>query len=213
MKKSIITISLITLTLGTMLKAQDAGTDPRGVFAFGVKAGANYSNVWDEQGQNFTAKPIYGFAGGVFMGIPIGKFLGFQPEVLFSQKGLQGTGTLEGATYSFTRTTSYLDIPLQLQVKPFEFLTIVAGPQYSYLMHEKDVYTFGTTSTAQEQDFNNDNVRKNVLGFVAGADIIIYHFVISGRTGWDFQTNNGNGTSTTPRYKNKWLQLTIGFKI
>jgi len=213
MKKLIIAISLITLSLGATLKAQDAGVDPRGIFAFGIKAGLNRSNVWDEQGQDFKANPRFGFAGGVFLGIPIGKFLGFQPEVLFSQKGFQGSGTLLGSSYSFSRTTSYIDIPLQLQVKPTEFLTVVVGPQYSYLMHQTDSYTYGANSTAQEQAFTNDNIRKNVLGFVAGADVIISHVVISGRMGWDFQTNNGNGTSSTPRYKNQWLQLTVGFKI
>ena len=213
MKKLIISISLITVSLGATLKAQDASIDSRGVFAFGIKAGANYSNVWDEQGQDFKASPKIGFAGGAFFGIPIGRYLGFQPEVLLSQKGFQGSGTLEASSYSFSRTTTYIDIPLQLQVKPAEFLTIVAGPQYSYLMHQKDVYTFGTNSIAQEQAFTNDNPRKNILGFVAGADIIISHIVVSGRMGWDFQTNNGNGTSTTPRYKNQWLQFTVGFKI
>ena len=219
MKKSFILIGLMTLSLGTILKAQDASTNTGGNtesrenLAFGIKAGFNYSNVWDEQGQDFKADPKFGFAGGAFLGIPIGKFLGFQPELLVSQKGFQGSGTLEGSSYSFSRTTTYMDIPLQLQVKPTEFLTIVAGPQYSYLMHEKNVYTFGTNSSAQEQAFTNDNIRKNILGFVAGADFIFSHVVVSGRMGWDFQTNNGNGTSSTPRYKNQWLQLTIGFKI
>lgn len=215
MKKSIIVIGLITLSLGATIKAQEAGIDSRGIFAFGIKAGLNHSNVWDEQGQDFKADPKYGFAGGVFLGIPIGRFLGFQPEVLFSQKGFQSSGLLLGSTtdYSFSRTTTYIDVPLQLQVKPAEFLTLLAGPQYSYLMNVKDVYTLGANSSAQEQQFNNDNIRKNVLGFVVGADIIIKYVVLSGRMGWDVQTNNGDGTSSTSRYKNKWLQLTIGFKI
>jgi hypothetical protein len=200
------------LTAGT-INAQTSDTDTRQKLVFGIKAGTNYSNVWDEEGQDFAADPKLGFAGGIFFGIPIGTFLGFQPEVLVSQKGFQASGTLMGTPYSMTRTTTYLDFPLQFQVKPVEFLTIVTGPQYSYLMHEKNVYTFGTNSSAQEQEFENDNVRKNILGFTAGADINISHVVISGRMGWDFQTNHGDGTSSTPRYKNKWIQLTIGFKI
>ncbi|CAN5145150.1 hypothetical protein BH09BAC5_BH09BAC5_28300 [soil metagenome] len=202
------------LTFGaTAIHAQSSDTDPRTTFAFGIKAGANYSNVWDEKGQDFKADAKLGFAGGIFFGIPIGKYLGFQPEALISQKGMQASGTLGGFPYSFTRTTTYLDIPLQLQVKPVEVLTILVGPQYSYLMHEKNVYTFGSNSTVQEQEFNNDNIRKNILGFVAGADINIQHVVVSGRFGWDMQTNSGDGTSTTPRYKNKWIQFTVGFKI
>jgi hypothetical protein len=213
MKKSFIIISSLCFFLATTLVAQTTDTDPRENLSFGIKAGINHSNVWDEQGQDFKADPRFGFAGGVFLGVPIGKYLGFQPEILFSQKGFQASATLLGTSYSFSRTTSYIDIPLQLQVKPTEYLTILLGPQYSYLMNQKDVYSFGTNSSAQEQEFQNENIRKNTLGFVVGADVTIQHIVISGRMGWDFQTNNGDGTSSTPRYKNKWLQLTIGFKI
>lgn len=213
MKKSILLLSLIYITLGSTLRAQTSDADPREKLAFGIKAGLNYSNVWDEQGEDFTADPKAGFVGGIFFGIPIGEFLGFQPEVLVSQKGFQASGTLLGSPYSFKRTTTYVDIPLQLQIKPAEFMTIVAGPQYSYLITEKNVYTWGTNSTEQEQEFNNDNIRKNVLGFVAGLDFSFSHIVVSGRLGWDFQANNGDGSSFTPRYKNRWMQFTLGYKI
>lgn len=98
-------------------------------------------------------------------------------------------------------------------MKPAEFITILAGPQLSFLMKQKDVYTFGSNSSEQEQEFNNDNVRKNILGFVVGIDVIVYSVVVSARGAWDFQTNNGDGTNSTPRYKNQWIQLTVGFKI
>ena len=143
----------------------------------------------------------------------MGKFLGLQPEILISQKGFQASGIILGSEYSFKRTKTFLDIPLQVQIKPIEYLTIVLGPQIGFQLHEKNVYTFGNISIEQEQEFNNENVRKNFLGFVAGIDINISHVVISGRAGWDFQNNNGNGTSTAPRYKNQWIQMTVGFKL
>lgn len=200
----------MSLSMATIAISQD---DEEDGFTFGLKAGLNYSNVWDEKGQDFVADSKLGFAGGAFLGIPLGDFLGFQPEVLISQKGLQASGTLLGSPYSYTKTTTYLDIPLQLQLRPIKYLTILVGPQYSYLMSQKTVYTYGLNSIEQEQEFENDNYRKNVLGFVAGADINISHIVISGRMGWDFQTNHGDGSSSTPRYKNSWIQLTVGFKI
>lgn len=212
MKKSLIIISLFTFGICSSMQAQE-NDDDRQKVSFGLKAGINYSNVWDEQGEDFTADPRIGFAGGIFVGIPIGKYLGFQPELLLSQKGFQGAGTLLFQPYSFSRTTTYLDVPLQLQLKPIEYVTIVLGPQYSYLISQKDVFTFGSNSVEQEQEFENDNIRKNTLGFVAGLDINISHVVVSGRLGWDFQTNNGDGSNSTPRYKNQWLQLTLGFKI
>ncbi len=209
MKQSMIIIGLGVLLFGTTAKAQS--DEPRTDFTFGVKAGMNYSNVWDEQGQDFRADAKAGFAGGVFMGIPIGKFIGFQPELLLSQKGFQASGSLLGTSYSFKRTTTFIDVPLFLQVKPASFITFVLGPQFSYLLHQKDVYTFGANSVEQEDEFNNDNIRKNILGFAIGADVNISQFVLSARMGWDFQNNKGDGTSSTPRYKNQWLQATIGY--
>ncbi len=210
MKKKFMLIGLMSLSMATMAISQD---DDKSKFTFGLKAGLNSSNVWDEQGQDFQADAKLGFAGGAFLGIPLGDFLGFQPELLVSQKGMQASGTLLGTPYSYTKTLTYIDVPLQLQLRPIEFLTVLVGPQYSYLMNEKNVYTYGVNSVEQEQEFTNDNIRKNVLGFVAGADINISHIVISGRLGWDFQTNHGDGSSSTPRYKNRWVQLTVGFKI
>lgn len=212
MKNNLIILSSLFLFFGTTVNAQNSD-DEADKFHFGLKGGLNYSNVWDEQGQDFEADPKLGFVGGAFLGIPLGKSLGLQPEILLSQKGFQGSGTLLATPYSFTRTTTYLDIPLQVQIKPADFLVIVLGPQYSYLLNKKDVYKFGANSTEQEQEFNNDNIRKNIFGFVAGADIIYMNLVFSGRIGWDFLTNNGDGTSTTPRYKNQWLQMTLGYRI
>lgn len=209
MKKYII-ICAMFLSVGIVAKAQD---DPREKASIGVKAGLNVSNVWDSEGQDFDADPRAGFAGGVFGSIPIGMILGFQPEVLISQKGFRGSGTLLGTDYSFARTSTYIDVPLQLQIKPAQFLTIVVGPQYSFLMHQKNVFTVGQSNIVQEFDNENDQIRKNIFGAVTGVDVNISHIVISGRMGWDMLNNNGDGTSTTPRYKNRWLQLTVGVKI
>jgi hypothetical protein len=204
--------AILSLTIGT-ISAQDKAADKRDQLVFGIKAGMNVSNVWDEQGADFVADPKLGAAGGVFLAVPIGKYFGFQPEVLFSQKGFKGGGSLLGFPYSFTRTTSYIDVPILVQFKPIEYFTLLAGPQFSYLLKEKNVYTFGSNSSEQEQAFSNEDVRNNILGFVVGADVTVKAFVLSARAGWDFQNNNKNGVSTTPRYKNQFLQLTIGFRI
>ncbi len=39
---------------------------------FGMKVGANYSNVYDIKGQDFTADYKWGMAGGIFVSIPLG---------------------------------------------------------------------------------------------------------------------------------------------
>src|SRR4051812_7798044 len=109
MKKTIITLIAASLTIA--VKAQDNKTDFRSQFTAGCKVGGNYSNVYDSYGESFHSDPKVGFATGVFMTLPIGKFFGIQPELLFSQKGFKATGRILDDSYSFSRTTNYIDIP------------------------------------------------------------------------------------------------------
>ncbi len=215
MKKIYLLLFSITLVSGVINAkgSADSIIDFRDKLMFGLKAGVNYSNVYDAQGEQFNADPKFGFVGGVFLEIPIGKYLGVQPEVLFSQKGFQATGNLLSNAYTITRTTSFIDIPLFIAFKPSEFLTILAGPQYSYLMKQRDTFTNSNSSVAQEKEFSNDDIRKNIMSFAGGIDFTLRHLVIGGRVAWDVQTNNSNGAATTPRYKNVWYQTTIGFRF
>lgn len=211
---------LMTTILGAIIvthavNAQDgdAALDYREKLTFGLKAGLNYSNVYDSQGEQFNADPRTGFAGGATLGIPIGRFLGIQPEVLFSQKGFRATGNVLGSPYNLNRVTDYLDIPIFVVLKPVDFISIMAGPQFSYLMKQTDSFSGSTNSAAQQQEFNNDNIRKNTVCFVGGADINFRHFVFGARVGWDLFQNNGDGSTTTPRYKNVWGQATVGLRF
>jgi len=195
---------------GMNVNAQD---NSRSKLQLGIKGGLNYSNVWDEQGQDFEADPRIGFAGGAFLSIPIGTYLGIQPEVLYSEKGFQAYGRAFGTDYSYVRTTRYIDVPVLIQLKPNEHITFLGGPQYSYLTSQTDVRQYGAFTNVEEQEFNNTNLQKNTLGAVFGADVNLGNIVIAPRLGWDFQTNNGDGTSSSPRYRNQWYQLTIGFRL
>jgi hypothetical protein len=211
MKRIVLLIAATTI-FASQLIAKDS--DPtREKLIIGFKAGMNYSNVYDAQGEEFNTDAGVGFAGGAFVSIPIGKFLGVQPEFLFSQKGFTATGIMLGSPYHFTRRSNYLDIPLFVSLKPSDFVTILAGPQFSFLVKQKDVFTYSTTSSVQEQEFKNDNIRRNTLCFVGGLDFNFNHFVLGARAGWDVQNNKGDGTSSTPRYKNVWLQATVGIRI
>lgn len=211
--KTIQKIVLLTLLVSPFIATAQDETDMRENFAFGLKAGTNYSNVYDSEGEEFDADAKFGFAGGAFVAIPIGELIGIQPELLYSQKGFRADGTILGGNYELVRTTNYIDIPVFLVIKPMEFISIMAGPQFSYLVSKKDVFSNGVSSAAQEQEFENDNVRKNTFCFVGGLDINLNHIVIGGRGGWDLFNNNGDGSSTTPRYKNVWVQATVAYRF
>lgn len=193
--------------------AQTERLDYRERLAFGLKVGANYANVYDEQTDNFQADPKFGLAVGGFLAIPIGKYFGVQPEALFSQKGFKSSGSILGNNYNISRTSNYIDFPLMVSLTPSEFLTILAGPQYSYLISQTNTFANGSTTIEQEKAFDNENIRKNTLCFTGGADLTIAHSVISIRAGWDLRNNIGDGTSTTLRYKNMWYQATYGYRF
>ena len=187
-------------------------TDSREELKFGVKAGVNFANVYDEENQDYVAEGKVGFAAGAFVSIPLGKYIGFQPEVMYSQKGFKATGSVLGADYEFERTSSFIDIPLQLQIKPIEQLTLLVGPQFSYLLDTKNKFN-GNSTTTEEDAVNDENYKKNIFGFVVGADVNLQDFVISGRAGWDISKSDSDGNDTDPRYKNQVVQLTLGYRF
>jgi Outer membrane protein beta-barrel domain len=213
MKKALLFLAITSFLSTNGLVAQTTSDDSRKKFQIGLKAGSNYSNIYDSEGESFEAEGKFGFSGGIFVAIPIGKFLGVQPEVMFSQKGYKQIGAFLGSNYELTRTTDYIDFPLLLSIKPVNFLTIQLGPQFSFLTQRKDVFKNALSTVEQEKEFKNDNIRKNTLCAVGGVDITIKHLVIGARAGWDIQDNNGDGSSTNPRYKNAWVQGTLGFLI
>lgn len=212
--KKLVSITALCMSIVGAAVAQDSSeSDNRDKIQIGLKAGINYANVYDASGDQFKADGKVGFVGGGFVAIPIIKLIGIQPEILFSQKGFISTGQLLGSEYSLTRTTNYLDIPLLFALKPFEFLTILAGPQYSFLFSQNDSFKSSLVSFSQEQTFKQDNIRHNILGIAVGADVNIKHINVAVRASWDVINNQGDGTSNTPRYKNAVIQLTLGYKI
>ncbi len=208
--KAVLLMALFATSLGF---AQSDAPDSRSEFKVGFKGGVSLSNIYDQENQDYVADNKTGYFLGGFLSIPLGKYIGLQPEVLYSQKGFKGSGSVGGlgiSNYDFSRTSNFIDIPLQLQLKPIEYVTILAGPQFSYLVDTKNTFN-GSSNTITEDEINKDNYKKNIFGFVVGADINIEHFVISGRAGWDVSKSDKNGDDTTPRYKNRVVQLGVGY--
>lgn len=212
MKKIILAIVAATFIVNVG-SAQMNSMDLREELTFGVKAGVNLANVYDSEGEEFDNEAKLGLAAGAFVSIPLSTYLGIQPEVLFSQKGFKATGSVLGSDYEFKRTTNWLDIPLLLAVKPSPALTILAGPQYSFLLKEEYDFENDLISGEVGQEFDDEDLRENTLCLTGGVDLNLENLVIGGRVGFDLQDNNKDGSDTTPRYKNVWLQATVGFRF
>lgn len=164
MKKVIMVIAMITLsTTGAFAQTEEKTTDNRAKLSLGIKGGVNLSNVYDSEGEDFVADSKVGFAVGGFLSLPLGSYFGIQPEVLFSQKGFKSSGSFLGSSYEMTRTTNFIDVPIMVSFKPIENISILFGPQFSYLLKQTDDFEGGSISATQEEEFSNDNIRKIFL--------------------------------------------------
>lgn len=213
MKSIKTTIFIVFIFLGYTTFSQE--TTFRDRFSFGLKVGLNVNSVYNEKEQDFSADPRVGFAGGGFISLPLGKLLALQPEIMFSQKGVKGSGAILGTPYSWKRMVNYVDIPVLLAFRPAEFVSIHVGPQLGFRVSQKDVFTFGNSSVTNEEDFDK-NTRTFMLGAQAGLEFYINHFVISPRVGLDFFTTKEENNSTTtvnPEYKNLTFQFTLGYRF
>lgn len=195
--------------------AQDTSSryDSREFPALGFKAGLNVSNVYDCNQEYFNPKTKTGFAAGFFLALPIGKYLGIQPEIMYSQRGFKGSGKFLGSEYDLTRTISYIDIPLFFSFKPTEGISLLFGPQYSFLLNQHDAFSNSTLTVDQEQAFKNEKVKKHTYSLTGGIDFNLQNIVLGLRTGWDLISNKADEESGTPCYKNIWLQGTVGFRV
>lgn len=180
---------------------------------FGFKAGNNFSNVQVSQTNEFASSGKFGMAAGLYLGYPVGRLLGFQTEVLFSQKGYKTTGTLSGNKFNLTRISNFIDVPLLISINAAKFMTVQFGPQFSYLANQKDTFSDSSVTVEQQSLFSNNTPRKNIFSFTGGIDFNLKTITIGTRAGIDIQNNNGDGSIPNPRYKNIWLQATLGVNI
>ncbi len=199
-------------SMSTSSYAKTDNSDKR-QFHIGLKAGANLSNVIQHIDENTTNGSKAGFVGGLFLELPIVKGFSIQPEVLFSQKGYKSKGSYLSTPYEYKVTSNFIDVPLLAKFKTSENFGIVIGPQFSFLTSTKTKYTISNSGFETIKNADNDNLRKNILGGVVGIEAGAGPVVLDLRYSLDFQSNNGNGSSYSPKYKNQVLSLTAGIRL
>jgi hypothetical protein len=143
---------------------------------FGVKAGANLSNLSGDLVNQDQYKNRFGFQGGVMVNFGLGDIISIQPEVLYSQKGFKYADQqfmLLGNTVRNTGNVryDYLDVPILVRVRAAGIFFEV-GPQYSYLMNVSTdrtrTYNGTVVSNAGSGTSDLSNVQRNELGYVGG---------------------------------------------
>ena len=203
---------IIILAIGLFVTGVANAQSTDKAIRFGVKAGANFSNIIKNDGNNsFKTDYLVGYHAGVTLDIKLIENLAFTPELLYSTKGYKSTSTFG----KFTQTTHFIDLPILASFRLGSGLNLVAGPQVSFLLSTNNKFEngFGTSQQKIVED-ESDRFKKSLVGGVIGFRYDINNqFGINGRYALDFQKNNENGSSTTPEYKNQVFQVGLGIKF
>lgn len=206
--------SATTTTSTTTTETYSSSSSSTGTgVKFGIRAGGNLSNISRDGDGDFTTGSKVGFNAAIFLDLPLASVFSIQPEVQFSQKGYKSTGTYLGNPYEYKYTSNFIEIPVLAKIKPSANFGILVGPQFSFLTSTKTKFTTGDAAFETIVKEDNDNLRKNIVGGVAGVEVSSGRFVVDLRYSMDFQQNRGDGTSTTPRYKNQVVGLSLGVTL
>ena len=171
------TAFLATALLATAAISSAQAQDIR----FGLRAGANYSNLSGNIKNEDTYNNKVGFLGGVMLNVPLlaDDLLSIQPEILYSQKGFENKPTEFSSVLGKQKREgnvnyNYIDVPLLLKFKALGFLA-EAGPQYSYLLSSNNetktttTPTVGSPTVSDTKDKNDvSGLNRNELGYLAG---------------------------------------------
>jgi hypothetical protein len=114
--------------------------------SFGVKGGLNVSTISKDNGWNDTNAKI-GYFAGVYMHASVNNILSIQPELIYNNMGVK----YENANTTHTLNLNYLAMPVMFQFEPIPRLYFEAGPQFSYLVGNKNKYE-SSNKTIIEKD-------------------------------------------------------------
>ena len=169
----------------------------------GVKAGTNISKI---ERKSFKDEFSYGYLLGGFAEIGLGGKLSIQPEVLFNQYQTKVDTTFnaiyENALHDATSgdvKLNYLSIPVVLNYKLGNVLSLQAGPQFGILMSQDKTLLENGKSAFQNGDFS-------MLG---GAQISLSKLRLTGR--YAVGLNNLNDIDNKDKWKSQAFQLSVGY--
>lgn len=166
MKKVIFTLAIALVSFAT---AQAQAT-------FGVRGGANISNLSGDLRDEDQFENKVDFHAGVILNFPVVEnFFSIQPELLYSKKGFKNSDeefTVLGQTYRREGKVNYnyLDLPVLAHIKAGP-LYFEAGPQASYLLsvnNETKEYVNDNLQSSTRDEKSKDGLDEFELGYAAG---------------------------------------------
>jgi hypothetical protein len=102
-------------------------------FQFGIKAGANFSTLTDNQG--YSDRTLFNFNAGAFVQFPLAHFISLQPELVYSGQGARYPDNVTG--YMISQHQNYINVPVLLKLKSRYGVYVETGPQIGFLTSAK----------------------------------------------------------------------------
>ncbi len=165
----------------------------------GAKAGTNLSKI---NGESFKDKHQLGYQLGGYVYYDFSNFFGLQVEAQFNQSNTEINEEYIDIlldAFEKKKKLNYISVPLLLRMNTQGGITLVGGPQFSFLAD-------GNKTVLQ----NGKKLFKNTdIGFVAGIDLNLRPFVLYGRYIWGFNDISDVGNKANSRQ----IQLGVGFEI
>lgn len=170
-------------------------------FHLGVKGGVNLNKL---TGKSFKDEFTFGYHLGGFAEIGLGKKFSIQPEVVFNQFK-QDTTSKFSEVYKLDNVSNvklnYLSIPILLNYRASNFLSLQAGPQFGILMDQN-------TKLVQN---GKDAFKKGDLSMLAGVQLKFSSVRIYGR--YAVGLSNLNDIDNQDKWKSQSFQIGVGLAI
>jgi len=174
-------------------------------FTVGIKGGTNITKV---EGKAFRDEFKYGYHLGGFAEIGLGGRLGIQPEVLFNQYQTRVDSSFKNVYQNATDFSNYKDvklnyltIPILLNYKLGNILSLQAGPQFGILISQDKNLLENGKEAFKSGDFS----------LTGGAQINISKLRLTGR--YFVGLNNISDVSDQNKWNNQGYQLSLGLAL
>ncbi|WP_178985002.1 porin family protein [Winogradskyella helgolandensis] len=133
MKKIIVFTGVFLMALTSVSAQSDSKT-----IQLGAKGGVNFSKITGDDFEDVDARTSFNV--GLVAEIPLSERISFQPEVFYSGQGfdiVQGEDRIFDTSEDVEYQLDYIQVPLLFKAYLVKGLSIEAGPQFGFKIHEE----------------------------------------------------------------------------
>lgn len=200
--------AILGITAGVM--AQDAAPAKKKEDAklhYGIKVDLDLTNI---KGTGFSAATNAGFNAGGFVEYSLGKKWGLEGDLLYTRfqnytshwdyyYNKPGVIDLSNSTGRQRVNLSYITVPILAQYKFTKILSVVAGPQYSFLVYDDE-----------QLQHNGGVFKKSNFGAVGGVNVTLSNWRFYGRYVQGLNSLNDAAVNDYRKWTTSEIQVGIG---